>query len=175
MGTSPPDVGKVFGERVRQSRKARAWTQEDLSRATKAAGQRIDRAVLSRIESNARAVQIGEALVIAASLGVALDYLLTPLDSDGRLTLGSDSGAPSFTAGEVSAWLLGDSSLPGLSSKYLWGAGPIGRNPVATGLRGLVKHAESAADARQAAKVARAGIALLQGLLPTLALDSMEG
>ncbi len=172
---SAPPVARVFGDRVRQSRKASAWTQGQLADATGEAGQRIDRAGISRIEANTRAVQLGEALIIAAALGVAPDHLIAPLGSDERMRLGTSDGAPTYTAGQVTAWLRGDAPLPGMPERYLWGMGPVGRNPVATALRGAVKHAEAAQDPRQAAKVAEAAIAVLQGLLPMLALDDVEG
>lgn len=169
-----PDVGQVFSRRLQQSRKAAAWTQERLSDETGAVGQKVDRVAVSRIEAGSRSVSLSEALVITAALGLSLEHLLTPMGSDELMRVGSDASAPTFTSGDVSAWLHGDAPLPGQQDRFFWGMGPIGRNPVATALRGAVKHAEAAQDARQATKVAQAAIAQLQGLLPMLALDDED-
>lgn len=167
-----PHVAVVFGQRIRQSRKNRGWTQQDLAERAAALGEPLDRAVLSRVESGERGVQLSEALVLIAALDLAPDYALTPLGSDETMRLGSRPTAPTYTAGEVSAWMHGDQALPGTDpGRYLWGTGPRGSNPVASDLRGLVKHAETAASAAELVEVVEAGIARLQGALPGLRLD----
>lgn len=168
-----PVLNDVFRERVSQSRTLARWSQADLTRATATVGHRVPQSVLSRIELGTRVPRLSEALAVIAALGLAPDYLLTPLDSDAPMRFGDDDRAPVYRAGEVAAWLHGDAALPDTDgSRYLWGAGPTGRNTVATTLRGLVKHAEQADDPDTLMRVARAGIDALTGLLASLELDA---
>ncbi len=127
----------------------------------------VDRMTVTRIEQGSRKVEIGEALALAAALDVAPAYLLTPLGSDEPMSV---AGAP-FTSGQVHAWIIGDAPLNAPwadPNHYLWGAGPMGRNFVATMLRGRVKHAEQASSSAELAQMVRDTITALRGLLPML-------
>lgn len=59
------------GDRIREAREAKGWTQEDL--ADKA---QISKGFLSDVENNKRNVSAENALRIADALGISLDYLM---------------------------------------------------------------------------------------------------
>ena len=59
------------GDRIRESREAQGWTQEQL--ADKA---QISKGFLSDVENNKRSVSAENALKIADALGMSLDYLM---------------------------------------------------------------------------------------------------
>src|SRR6266480_888425 len=59
------------GDRIREAREAKGWTQEDL-----AAKAGISKGFLSDVENNKRNVSAENALKIADALGVSLDFLM---------------------------------------------------------------------------------------------------
>ena len=66
-----------FGQRVRQARLARGWTQEDLSHATGLATVQV-----SRVERGVREVRLTTILRLVDALGVPPDELLLGLPTD---------------------------------------------------------------------------------------------
>ncbi|GJO37422.1 hypothetical protein NJB1604_02210 [Mycobacterium marinum] len=61
----------VFGERVRDARSKRQWTQRQLAERLN-----LDSSAVSRLEQGTRAVRLGEAALIARALNVDLDFLV---------------------------------------------------------------------------------------------------
>lgn len=60
-----------FGERLKQVRERRGWSQRDLAR-----NAAVDHAWISRLESGERHnIQLDAAAKLATALGVSMDYL----------------------------------------------------------------------------------------------------
>jgi transcriptional regulator with XRE-family HTH domain len=73
---------KVFGERVKQLRLARGWTQGEV--ATRA---QVTRDFLGRAERGDREPSLFVLLKLATVFGVAPAYLLTPLEGQNQLQI----------------------------------------------------------------------------------------
>ncbi len=70
------DVADAFASGVREAREARGWTQVDLARHLAETGVRLDPTAITRLERGDRSVKIGEAVAIAASLGLSIEDVL---------------------------------------------------------------------------------------------------
>lgn len=81
---SDPDrtVEAIFARRLREARKARGWTQQDLVDRLDELGVEWDRTTLARIEKRQRKVGLEEFVAIAAALDVAPIYLFLPIEGD---------------------------------------------------------------------------------------------
>lgn len=167
LSKGAPTPGQVFARRVVESRRGRAWTMQQLTKRLAEVGFPVDRMTVTRIEQGSRRIEVGEALAVAAALDVAPAYLLTPLGSDEPMSVAGTQ----FTSGQVQAWIVGDAPLNAAwadPDHYMWGAGPMGRNFVASMLRGQVKQAERASSSAELAETVRDTITALKGLLPML-------
>jgi transcriptional regulator with XRE-family HTH domain len=95
---------EAFRRQLRQIRKARGWTQQDLANALAEAGMgRLDVFVINRMESGKRRVSLDEAIGIAAVLGVSPLHLIVPRD-DARVHL---TPQEAVTAADARVWLRG--------------------------------------------------------------------
>lgn len=75
---------KRFGERIREEREARGWSQADVARKLSAAGIRpMHPTTVSKIEAAERSVRITEAVGIAELFEMSLDNLLGRPDDSG--------------------------------------------------------------------------------------------
>jgi transcriptional regulator with XRE-family HTH domain len=69
---------EAFQRHVLNLRKVRGWTQEEMVALLAAAGWRLSRVTLSKVETLDRPVKLGEAVVLAKVLGVDLALLVSP-------------------------------------------------------------------------------------------------
>lgn len=67
---------KAFGEKIRELRLSRRWSQEDLAEAMTTTGTRLHQTQIGRIEIGARPVRLNEAGAFADLFGVSLAALL---------------------------------------------------------------------------------------------------
>lgn len=115
-------VGVTIARRIREVRKARAWSQDDLAARIREIGGRISRPVLYRIEeggTRARRLSVEEFLVIAAALGVAPLYLMTDTsDAPGRQTVLTTKIA--MEPRSARAWMAGTGNPPGEESMRVY-------------------------------------------------------
>lgn len=65
------------GERIRELRQKKAWSQADLARRLQVAGWDIDPATLNRIEKRRRTLTDIELMLIAKAIGVRLQQFET--------------------------------------------------------------------------------------------------
>jgi transcriptional regulator with XRE-family HTH domain len=70
---------EVLRSRLREVRRRREWSQEDLAERLKELGVPMDRAVLARIEGGTRGVSLDEGFILAAALGVDPSTLFFPV------------------------------------------------------------------------------------------------
>ncbi len=85
-------------------------TAQDLADRVGQLGGRLDRAAISKIESQSRNVTLDEALLLAAALSVEPAALFLPRDDDTPVRLAAGLTA---TAGQVRRWVRGVEPLPG--------------------------------------------------------------
>lgn len=83
------DIEKAFGRWVRRLREDADLSQQALVKRAQELGVTLDASALSRIESGKRSVGLGEAVALAACLGVdllpqGLRAILDPVDGDRR-------------------------------------------------------------------------------------------
>lgn len=83
--STPPDsVDAVFARRLRDVRGIAGLTQQQLADRMTAAGYKMFRSQIGKIENGDRPVTVGEATVLAAALGVELTELLTDPSQAGQ-------------------------------------------------------------------------------------------
>lgn len=84
-----PLPGDLFASRLRQEREQQGVSQAELARRVAAVlGNNVDPTAITRIEQQARAVRLDEAVAVAQALEVPLNLLLTDdpdADHDARL------------------------------------------------------------------------------------------
>lgn len=71
-------IEERFGQRVRELRTERGWSQEKLAEEMTAREFQLHQTQVGKIESAGRPVSLGEAAVLAAVLGVTVFELLGP-------------------------------------------------------------------------------------------------
>jgi len=74
-----PDV--VFGRRLRYLREEAGLTQQQLADVMRAAGSKMHRSTIGKIEAGERVVSVGEAAQFAEVLGIDLREMLNVRDS----------------------------------------------------------------------------------------------
>jgi transcriptional regulator with XRE-family HTH domain len=99
---------QIFARRVRETRKRRDWTQEELAARLTEIGRPTTQATIARIEAatstRARNVTLDEAFAFAAALGVAPLYLFLPRERDERVAVTRNI---TVDAGRAQDWLVG--------------------------------------------------------------------
>lgn len=101
-------ISAIFRERLREARRRKEWTQQDLSEALAAVGVRLESTVINRLERGSRGVSLDEAFALAAVLNASPLYLLSPPDMRTDVELAPDL---SVSAGVVQEWIKGRRSL----------------------------------------------------------------
>jgi transcriptional regulator with XRE-family HTH domain len=95
---------EVFAQRLRETRKARGWTQAELAEQLNQRGIPMNRDALMRIERGARSVSLDEALGLAQCLYAVPALLLTP--PEGRhVAIAPNMGLAIADGDEVRDWL----------------------------------------------------------------------
>jgi transcriptional regulator with XRE-family HTH domain len=94
----------VLARRVREIRKRRGWSQEDLAQRLAELDHPLDRAQVARIEGRRRKVSLDEAFAFAVALGVAPVNLFIPLERDEQFAISKKWIAPAWMA---RAWARG--------------------------------------------------------------------
>jgi len=99
---------EVFRARLREVRRLKGWTQQQLADALAAAGVKLDASGITRMERGTRGVTLDDVIAIAAALGVSPLHMFVPLDNDEALNV-----APGLTADTVNvrAWIRGQRPL----------------------------------------------------------------
>lgn len=73
---------RQFGERVRELRQARDWTQGELANRMTAAGYSMHQTTIAKIESGNRPTNVGEVTALASLLGVSVADLFPDEDDE---------------------------------------------------------------------------------------------
>jgi transcriptional regulator with XRE-family HTH domain len=96
---------------IRNARRSRGWTQQDLADRLAEIGYPLDRSTLAKLEATKkpRGISVNDALAISAALGIAPVHLFTGLGDD-DITIGENLSA---SAVRVRWWIRGKSLLPG--------------------------------------------------------------
>jgi transcriptional regulator with XRE-family HTH domain len=102
-----PLPSEVFRSQLREVRKVKRWTQQDLAEALARIGLNLSAFAITRIETGHRGVSLDQAIAMAAALGVSPLHMIVPLDDD------SVQLAPqlSVTTSDARAWLRGQRPL----------------------------------------------------------------
>jgi len=100
---------EVFRKRLREVRKIKGWTQQDLAAALGRAGVHLNEFVITRMESGNRRVSVDEAITISAVLGVSPVHMLVPLNDDETVQLAPR--LPAVRTVDARAWLRGQRPL----------------------------------------------------------------
>jgi transcriptional regulator with XRE-family HTH domain len=102
-----PLPSEVFRSRLREVRRLKGWTQQELADALARAGLDLSAFAITRIETGNRGVSLDQAIAMAAVLGVSPLHMIVPLE-DERVQL-----APQLTVttAEARAWLRGQRPL----------------------------------------------------------------
>jgi transcriptional regulator with XRE-family HTH domain len=100
-------ASEVFRQRLREVRRLKGWTQQQLADALAAGGVRLDASAITRLERGTRGVTLDDVIAIAAALGVSPLHMIVPLDDNGAQLM------PSLTvpAADARAWLRGQLPL----------------------------------------------------------------
>ena len=97
---------------MRRYRKKRGWSQHDLAQELTAAGWKVDRAQIARIESGDRGLSLDEALRIAWVLSVPPALLYLPLGDSDEVAIAPNEKMQPMRALQ---WVIGDvDSSPGI-------------------------------------------------------------
>jgi transcriptional regulator with XRE-family HTH domain len=95
-------------ERIRELRRGRGWTQQDLADRLNHLGAHTDRAAVAKVEVRKRGLSLNELFQYALALDVAPVHLVAPPDSDEPVSLGPNMEcAPA----EMRAWVRGELPL----------------------------------------------------------------
>jgi transcriptional regulator with XRE-family HTH domain len=79
MSSAPPS--KVLHKRLREVRRLKGWTQQDLAEALGRTGVDLSAFAIARMEGDNRGVSLDEAIAISAVLDVSPLHTLVPLDN----------------------------------------------------------------------------------------------
>jgi transcriptional regulator with XRE-family HTH domain len=109
--------GEIFGRRVRESRAALGWTQQQLADRLTEIGRKTDRATIARTEKGQTLAALDMVIAIAAALHVPPVHLLVPLDDDETVAL---TPKLPVDAPAARAWIRGRGLLPGEDLLDIW-------------------------------------------------------
>jgi transcriptional regulator with XRE-family HTH domain len=99
---------EVFRERLREVRRLKGWTQQQLADVLTDAGLKLDATAVTRLERGTRGVALDEVVAIAAALGVSPLHLIVPLHNDELLNVDPQLSTDAVTA---RAWIRGQQPL----------------------------------------------------------------
>jgi transcriptional regulator with XRE-family HTH domain len=105
---SPMAPSAVFRQSLREARRLKRWTQQELADALAELGAKIDATAITRIERGVRSVSLDEVVLIAAALGVSPMHLFVPLDDKAPVQVAPGLVRP---AADVRAWVRGQRPL----------------------------------------------------------------
>lgn len=90
---------------IRDARRRRGWTQQDLADRLAEVGYPLDRSTLAKLEATkkARGISVNDAIAIAAALGIAPVHLFTGLGED-EIAIGEKLTAEAW---RVRSWMRG--------------------------------------------------------------------
>lgn len=77
VGT-PGHVEKIFGRNVREFRRRRGWSQEDLAQRLSAVGYSMHQTTVAKLEAGSRPTPVGEAKALAGIFEVSIEDLFAP-------------------------------------------------------------------------------------------------
>ena len=118
MAREPVTPSDIFGERVREIRDRRGWTQEDLAiRILNLEGQPVmtaplnaRRVTVARVEGGDRGIGIDDVFLFAAALGVSPLNLMLDNDANRPVTLAARLTLPTSL---ITLWLEGELPIRG--------------------------------------------------------------
>jgi transcriptional regulator with XRE-family HTH domain len=102
MGTDEKRASEIFARQLRRYREQRELTASQLAERVTAAGGKLDRQAISKIERGARGVYLEEWLVLAFALNVPPLLLFLPLESQEEEI--AITPTPSHTLPVMGAW-----------------------------------------------------------------------
>ena len=94
----------IFARRVREARKRRGWSQQDLADRLAALGYPMTRVVLTKLEQGKRQATVEDLFAIGHALGVPLVYLLVPREDEAQIEV---VPGVAVSAPEARAWIRG--------------------------------------------------------------------
>lgn len=111
---------KVFRDRLKEARKLKGWTQQQLADALASLGVKLDASGITRMERGTRGVTLDDVIAIAAALGVSPLHMIVPLDDNGAQL------APSLTVStaDARAWLRGQRPLQEADERLFYAQTP---------------------------------------------------
>ncbi len=106
-------VADTVAIRVKDLRKTRKWTQQDLANAMSARGYPTDRSTIVRLEKRNRGISVDDLVALAAALNVSPGWLLLPAAAgEGDLPIVGNVKVPAWAAWQ---WVDGQNPLPTVS------------------------------------------------------------
>src|ERR1700690_832533 len=99
---------EVFRARLRELRRAKEGTQQQLADMLTDAGVKLDATAVTRLEGGTRGVALDEVVAIAAALGVSPLHMIVPLHNDDLLNVDPQFSTDAVTA---RAWMRGQQPL----------------------------------------------------------------
>jgi transcriptional regulator with XRE-family HTH domain len=103
---------EVFGDRVREARDGRGWTQQQLADRMTERGYPIDRTMVLRVEKGRKHVSLREVFAFAVALDVDPLHLIIPLEDDAPVAITERVTLPAVTARK---WIRGELLVPFVS------------------------------------------------------------
>ena len=111
---------EVFRARLREVRRLKRWTQQQLADELASLGVRVDASGITRMERGTRGVTLDDVIAIAAALGVSPLHMIVPLDDNGaQLTPGL-----TVTTVDARAWLRGQRPLQEADERLFYAQTP---------------------------------------------------
>jgi transcriptional regulator with XRE-family HTH domain len=98
----------VFRARLREVRRFKGWTQQQLASALADVGVDLGEPAVTRLERGARGVSLDDVIAIAAVLGVSPLHMIVPLENDVTADLAPQLPAP---VADARAWFRGQRPL----------------------------------------------------------------
>jgi 8-oxo-dGTP pyrophosphatase MutT (NUDIX family)/transcriptional regulator with XRE-family HTH domain len=99
---------EVFRVRLREVRRLKGWTQQQLADALVAAGVKLDASAVTRLERGTRGLSLDDVIAIAAVLGVSPLHMVVPLNGATSLDVTPEIAAEPAA---VRAWMRGQLPL----------------------------------------------------------------
>src|SRR5262245_21538204 len=99
----PRRPAQIVADRVAEARDSRGWSQARLARELQRLGYDKSRSTLTKLEGGRyRNVSVDDLFALAAALGIAPTYLLTPLEDDSIVAVAPKVQLPAWA---VRKWI----------------------------------------------------------------------